>query len=125
MTSYRIKSHKEIREEMKAVARGEKPAPADAAKPSFESAEVLLRLLTPENRDLLKIIRDERPQSVADLARLTHRAASNLLRTLAKLEAIGLIEMKAIGRRKVPVSRVRKVRLEIDPFTQNDKFEMA
>ena len=35
MTSYRIKSHKEIREEMKAVARGEKPAPADAAKPSF------------------------------------------------------------------------------------------
>jgi len=47
------------------------------------------------------------------------------LRTLAKLEAIGLIEMKAIGRRKVPVSRVRKVRLEIDPFTQNDKFEMA
>ena len=67
MTSFKIKSHKEIREEMKAVARGEKPAPADAATPSFESAEVLLRLLTPENRDLLKIIRDKRPQSVADL----------------------------------------------------------
>jgi predicted transcriptional regulator len=75
MASFKIKKHREIREEMKAVARGEKQAPADAAMPSFESAEVLLRLLTPENRDLLKIIRDERPQSVADLARLTHRQA--------------------------------------------------
>jgi predicted transcriptional regulator len=125
MTSYKIKSHKEVMEEMKAVARGEKPAPADAATPSFESAEVLLRLLTPENRDLLKIIRDKRPQSVADLARLTHRAGPNLLRTLAKLEAIGLIEMQSAGKRKIPVSIVRKVRLEIDPFSQNDRFEVA
>ena len=125
MTSFKVKSHKEVREEMKAVARGEKPAPADAAQPSFESAEVLLRLLTPENRDLLKIIRDKRPQSVADLARLTHRAGPNLLRTLAKLEAIGLIEMQSAGKRKIPVSIVRKVRLEIDPFSQNDKFEVA
>jgi predicted transcriptional regulator len=125
MKRYRIKSHKEIREEMKAVARGEKPAPADAAQPSFESAEVLLRLLTPENRDLLKIIRDERPQSVADLARLTRRAGPNLLRTLAKLEAIGLIEMQSAGKRKIPVPRVRKLRLEIDPFSQNDRFEVA
>jgi len=125
MTSFKIKSHKEIREEMKAVARGEKPAPADAATSSFESAEVLLRLLTPENRDLLKIIRDKRPQSVADLARLTHRAGPNLLRTLAKLEAIGLIEMQSAGKRKIPVSIVRKVRLEIDPFSQNDRFEVA
>jgi predicted transcriptional regulator len=125
MTSFKIKKHREIREEMKAIARGEKQAPADAATPSFESAEVLLRLLTPENRDLLKIIRDERPQSVADLARLTHRAGPNLLRTLAKLEAIGLIEMRSAGKRKVPVSIVRKVRLEIDPFSQNDRFEVA
>jgi predicted transcriptional regulator len=125
MTSFKIKRHKQIREEMKAVARGEKPAPADAATPSFESAEVLLRLLTPENRDLLKIIRDKRPQSVADLARLTHRAGPNLLRTLAKLEAIGLIEMKSAGKRKIPVSIVRKVRLEIDPFSQNDRLEIA
>jgi predicted transcriptional regulator len=125
MTSFKIRSHKEIREEMKAVARGEKPAPAAAATPSFESAEVLLRLLTPENRDLLKIIRDKRPQSVADLARLTHRAGPNLLRTLAKLEAIGLIEMQSVGKRRIPVSIVRKVRLEIDPFSQDDRFEVA
>ncbi len=125
MTRYRIKSTAELEKEMRAVARGEKPAPVDAALPSVESAEVLLRLLTPENRDLLKVIRDERPQSVADLARLTHRASPNLLRTLAKLEAMGLIEMRSSGKRKIPVPKVRRLRLEIDPFSHNDKFEIA
>jgi predicted transcriptional regulator len=125
VTIFKIKTHRELREEMKAVARGERPAPADAAQPTFESAEVLLRLLTPENRVLLRIIRDERPQSVADLARLTQRAGPNVLWTLAKLEAIGLIEMQTAGNRKIPVSRVYKLRLEIDPFSQNDRFDVA
>jgi len=125
MSEYRIQSHKRLRTEMKAVARGEKPAPADASKTSFESAEVLLRLLTPENRALLRIIRDERPQSVADLARLTKRAEPNLLRTLGKLEAFGLIEMRSEGRRRVPVSRVKRLSVEIDLFSQNDRFEIA
>lgn len=125
MTEYKIQSHRDLRGEMKAVARGEKPAPADAARTSFESAEVLLRLLTPENRMLLKLIRDERPQSVADLARLSKRAEPNLLRTLGKMEAFGLIEMQAQGRRRVPVSRVSKLSVEIDPFSVNDRFEVV
>lgn len=124
MTEYKIQSHKDLRNEMKAVARGEKPAPADAARTSFESAEVLLRLLTPENRMLLRLIRDERPQSVADLARLSKRAEPNLLRTLGKLEAFGLIEMQSEGRRRIPISRISKLSVEIDPFSQNDRFEV-
>lgn len=125
MTEYKIQSHEALKQEMKAIARGEKHAPADAARPSFESADVLLRVLTPENRSLLRLIRDEHPESVADLARLSKRAESNLLRTLAKLESIGLIEMKAVGRRKMPVSCVTVLRVEIDPYSQNDKFEVA
>jgi predicted transcriptional regulator len=42
--------------------------------------------------------RDAKPQSVAELARLTHRAEPNLLRTLNKLEAFGLLEMRTIYR---------------------------
>jgi predicted transcriptional regulator len=125
MTEYKIQSHKDLRSEMKAVARGEKPAPVDAARTSFESADVLLRLLTPENRTLLRLIRDEHPQSVADLARLSKRAEPNLLRTLGKLEAFGLIELLTEGRRRIPVSRVNKLSVEIDLFSQNDRFEVA
>jgi predicted transcriptional regulator len=125
MTKYKIQSHKNLRDEMKAVARGDKPAPADAAKASFESAEILLRLLTPENRALLKAIRDERPKSVADLARMTNRAEPNLLRTLGKLEAFGLIELRTEGRRRVPVSRVKRLSVEIDLFSPNDRLKVA
>lgn len=125
MSKYKIKSHRDLKNEILAVARGEIPAPKDAAVSSVESAEVLLRLLTPENRDLMKILRDRPPKSVADLARMTKRASPNLLRTLAKLEAFGLIEMQSDGRRKVPRARVSKLRVEIDLFSQNDRFELA
>lgn len=110
---------------MKAVATGKMKAPPGSDRPSLESADTLLRVLTPENRCLLQIIRDEKPESVAELARLSARAESNLLRTLAKLEAIGLIEIRTVGRRKQPVCCAKSLRIEIDPFSQNDKFELA
>jgi hypothetical protein len=39
--------------EMRAVARNEVSAPADAATPSAESVEAVIRLPTPGNRDLM------------------------------------------------------------------------
>ena len=41
MTEHRIISHTELRDEMMAVARGEKPAPAHAGTHTFESVEAL------------------------------------------------------------------------------------
>lgn len=100
MTTYRIQS---LRDEMKAVARGRKPVPADAARPSFNSVEALVRLLTPENRQLLSLIRARKPESMTELREWTGRAQPNLSRTLAKLEAAGLVTMKpGNGRHKVP-----------------------
>ena len=125
MTRYKVQSLKSLRDEMKAVARGERPAPADAAEPSFNSIDVLVRLLTPENRELLSLIRDRKPQSVAELARLSGRSQPNLTRTLAKLESAGLITMKAAGRRKAPRVAVKKIVVEIDPFSERDRLTVA
>jgi predicted transcriptional regulator len=112
--------------EMRSVARGEKPAPPDAGMPSFESVDAMMRLLTPDNRRLLATIRDRRPQSVAELAEMSGRSAPNLTRTLAKLEAVGFIRMqKGIDRRKMPIAVVRRLHLEIDPFSQSDILEIA
>jgi predicted transcriptional regulator len=71
------------------------------------------------------VIRDEKPQSVAELARLTKRAEPNLLRTLGKLEAFGLIEMRMIERRRVPTVAVGKLRVEIDPYGMGDRVEAS
>jgi predicted transcriptional regulator len=123
MTKFKIQGHQALREEMRAVARGEKPAPKDAALPSFNSVEALIRLLTPENRKLLAVIRDRKPQSINELAEMTGRAA--LTRTLAKLEAVGFVRMKTVRRRRVPTPAVHKLQVEIDPFSQNDRLEIV
>jgi predicted transcriptional regulator len=125
MTRYRIMSHETLKEELKAVARGEKKAPADAAHPSFNSIEALTRLLTSENRNLLAVIRDRKPRSIAELAELTGRAAPNLTRTLAKLEAAGLVKMKTVNRRKVPTALAKSLRVKIDPYSDRDVLEIA
>jgi predicted transcriptional regulator len=125
MKHVKIQGHASLREEMKAVARGEKTAPKDAGGMSFDSVEALLRLLTPQNRKLLAVIRDKKPQSIAALAVLTGRAAPNLTRTLGKLEAVGFVKLKNVDRRKVPTTIVHSLRINIDPFSQNDRLEMA
>ena len=125
MTNYKIQSHDDLKAEMMAVARGEKPAPKDAAVPSFNSIETLLRLLTPENRELLAVIRDRKPRSISELSDMTGRAQPNLTRTLAKLEAVGFVRMHTAERRKVPTAAVHTLHVEIDPFSQNDHVKMV
>jgi predicted transcriptional regulator len=125
MTKYKIQSFESLIEEMKAAARGEKPAPRHAGGISFESVEAFIGILTPENRRLLAIIRKRKPQSVAELAQMTGRAQPNLSRTLAKLEAVGLIKMKTVGRRKAPTTTVKKIVVEIDPFSNRDRLLVA
>ena len=107
------------------MARGERAAPADAGKPSFNSVEAVVRLLTPQNRRLLAIIRDHKPGSVAELATMTGRAQPNLTRTLAKLEAAGFIKVTTTGRRKAPSVAIKKIVVEIDPYSNRDRLRVA
>ena len=125
MTKYKVQSLRSLREEMKAVARGERPAPANAGKPSFNSVDAVVRLLTPENRQLLALIRERKPQSVAELVEMSGRAQPNLTRTLAKMASAGFITMKAVGRRKAPIVAVKKIVVEIDPYSDRDRLKVA
>lgn len=78
-------------------------------------AQALLRLLNPENRALLALIDAERPQSMAQLAKLAGRAESNLSRTLAKLQAMAIVRVVPGTRRsRIPQLVVRRFHLEID-----------
>jgi predicted transcriptional regulator len=125
MKRYRIQDLNSLEQEMRSVARGERQAPADAAEPSFNSVEALVRLLTPQNRQLLALIRDRKPGSVAELVQMTGRAQPNLTRTLAKLEAAGFITMKTVGRRKAPSVSIKKIVVEIDPYSPRDRLRVA
>lgn len=119
----KIQSLYQLRDEMRAIAQGRQPAGEDSSSPSFESAEALLRLLTPENRALLALIDTRRPQSMAELAKLAGRAESNLSRTLAKLQAIGIVRViDGQGRARIPELAIRKFNLEIDVCRMHDQI---
>lgn len=125
MGKLKIQKLSALREEMKAIARGEKKAPAGAGKLSFNSVEALLRLLTPENRELLALLRNKKPGSLAELAKLSGRAAPNVTRTIGKLVDAGLVEVKVVKHRKVAVPVVKRLKIEIDPFSEKDLVEFA
>ncbi|MBX3484797.1 MarR family transcriptional regulator [Phenylobacterium sp.] len=120
----KVQSWTAFKNDLLTAAKGA-PAPADAGSLVVESVDALMRLLTPENRELLRIIRDEKPQSVAALARRTHRAEPNLARTLGKLEAAGLVAFRQDGRRRAPITLARRFSVHVDPFSTNDRIEVA
>lgn len=124
MPKPKVQSWAEFKNDLLAAAKGA-PAPAHAGGLIVESAEALMRLLTPENRELLRVIRDKQPESVAALARLTQRAEPNLARTLGKLEAAGLVEFRQDGKRRAPIALARRFSVHIDPFGPNDRIEVA
>ena len=81
----------------------------------FASLEAGAKLLSAKNRALLWAIAERRPNSVSELAALTGRAEQNVLRTLNKLAAAGLVRLdKGAGRARRPVLAARKVHFEID-----------
>ena len=118
----KIQSMKNLKKEMLTVARGERKAPADAAQISFESVEAVIRLLTPENRFLLATIDQQKPTSVADLAKLVQRAEPNVSRTLGKLEALGFVRLRpGAGKAKIPEVAIHRLILDMDICSQQDK----
>jgi predicted transcriptional regulator len=55
---------------------------------------------------LLEIIRNSQPQSLGELAKLSHRKVPNLSRTLHTMERFGIVELsESPNGRKVPTVR--------------------
>jgi predicted transcriptional regulator len=95
------------------IARGEETVAPDAPKVWFTSTESFARVLSAGNRDLLRVIAEQAPESLEELAGLTGRAKSNLSRTLKQMVSFGLVRMEQReGRRLAP--RVLHDRVALD-----------
>ena len=98
-----IASRQAIRARALAVARGEHQPRPDEPKIWFTSMRLLAEVLSDDNRALLRVIREEKPESLSQLAEVTGRAPSNLSRTLKTMERYGLVEMQRELRTVRPV----------------------
>jgi len=85
-----------------AVANGQYKPRSDEPKVWFESLKSMSQILSSENQDLLKLIIDQKPHSLAELEKISHRKKSNLSRTLKTLERYGIVELSKQEGRLVP-----------------------
>ena len=89
-----ITSYANIKARTIAIAKGEyKPRPGEP-KLWLTSFKSLASALSVENQELLKLIREQQPESIAQLAEITGRKTSNLSRTLKTLERCGIVSLK-------------------------------
>lgn len=85
-----------------AIARGEhKPGPREP-KVWFESLRSMAEALSPDNQELLRLIAEQNPQSLAELEQLSGRKKSNLSRTLKMLEGYGIVSLNRKQHRLIP-----------------------
>jgi len=89
-----IASQQAIRARALSIARGEHQPRASEPKIWFTSMRSLAEVLSDDNRALLRLIRERKPESLSQLAEFTGRAPSNLSRTLKTMERYGLVEMQ-------------------------------
>ena len=79
-----IMSQEDYRKRTIAIARGEYKLKKSEPKIWFESLQSMAQVLSNENQQLLKIIKEQEPTSLKDLEIATGRKRSNLSRTLKR-----------------------------------------
>lgn len=95
-----------IRKRTIAIAKGEYSPKRSEPKIWFPSMKALSEVLSDKNRELIKIIAEQHPESVAELAELSGRKANNLSRTLKTLSQYGLVELKHGEKRRIqPIAK--------------------
>lgn len=95
-----------------AIAKGQYKPKVDEPKVWFESIKSLSQVLSNENQELLKIIINHEPRSIAELEELSHRKKSNLSRTLKTLERYGIVELAKDKGRIIPKVKATDFRVD-------------
>lgn len=94
-----------------AIERGEKVRKRTGVY--FTSLEAFRKVLTVQRMNLLRLIREEKPASLHQLARLSRRNIKNVSDDVKYLAQVGLIELKDSGKKISALVNYDKILLEI------------
>ena len=108
-----------VRDYTLAIANGAYKRKPTEPRIWFTSIKSFAAVLSDENRELMRIIHDNQPESIADLEQMTGRKTGSLSRTLRTMANYGLVRLEdgsqGRGRRAVtPVAVSRCVNLTLD-----------
>lgn len=108
-----IASIEEIRKRTIDIAAGRLKPKATDPKVWFTSIRSASSLLSEENRELLRTIVRQQPNSIGELADITGREQGNLSRTLNTMKKYGFVELERGENRRVkPIAKATKFVIE-------------
>ena len=102
-----------------AIAKGEYKPKRGEPKIWFESVQSMAQILSSENQELLRIINDQKPESLKALEVVSGRKRSNLSRTLKTMSRYGIVELVKQERAVKPIVKATDFKVE---FGLNTSF---
>ena len=114
-----IMSREDYKKRTIAISRGEYKLKQSEPKIWFESLQSMAQVLSNENQQLLKIIKEQKPTSLKDLEIATGRRRSNLSRTLKTMSRYGIVDLIKQNNTITPVVRATDFKVE---FGLNTSF---
>lgn len=82
----------------------------------FESFELLSKILTPERLKLIKTVRESKPASVSELARLLDRAQANVHKDVHFLAELGILTLHPSTKSGGPGKPASRPSFDFDGF---------
>ena len=95
-----------------AIAKGEYKPKKGEPKVWFESVKSMAQILSSENQDLLRTIKERKPDSLKELEIVTGRKRSNLSRTLNTMSRYGIVELVKQNRALKPIVKATEFKVE-------------
>ncbi len=89
-----IMSYEDMKAYTMAIAKGDHKRKRGEPKIWFTSMQCIARVLSEQNRGLLALIAEAKPESLQELEKLSGRQVSNLSRTLKKMEQYGIVTLE-------------------------------
>ena len=102
-----------------AIARGQHKPKRGEPKIWFESVQSMAQVLSSENQELLRIIREQKPESLKQLEVASGRKLSNLSRTLKTMSHYGIVELVKQNHTVKPIVKATDFKVE---FGLNTSF---
>jgi predicted transcriptional regulator len=102
---------KEAAESFEKVARGQRVKKKTAVY--FSNITDLRKALTEKRLELLKIVKDRKPSSIYELARMVDRDVKNVIQDVGYLQEIGMIDVAETQDKKVPTVNYDVLSLEV------------
>lgn len=105
------KALKEAGEVFEGIANGRKVRRKSAVY--FPNIKEMRRALTEKRLEIIKTIKDKRPASIYELAKILHRDLKNVLQDIEYLQELGIVEIEETSDKKIPHVYYDRIDLQI------------